>query len=82
MKWEMATRTYNGVPKIEIEWYGKPAGYRLVMYHKEKVMFSSWFMNVEYNFDGKLCLYNENWKYLGIFVVKDINNLEQLLIDD
>ena len=72
----------NIIDKIEIEWYGKPTGYRLVMYHKEKMVFLSWFMNVKYNYDGKLRFYSEKWGYLGMLFVNDINNLQQLLIDD
>ena len=72
----------NVIDKIEIEWWGKRGGYRLVMYHKENVVFSSWFMNVRYNYDGKLRFYSEKWGYLGMLFVNDINNLQQLLTDD
>ena len=72
----------NVIDKIEIEWLGKYAGYNLTMFHKEEMIFSLWFTNVTYNSKGILRFYNEKWGYLGMLVVKDINNLEQLYMGD
>ena len=72
----------NVIDKIEIEWWGRRAGYRLIMFHKEKMIFSLWFTNVTYNRMGKLRFYNEKWSYLGMLRVKDTSNLAQLFMGD